>query len=155
MNILMKCIQLPATATGSHSTSQSLQPFQFDNNFAGTIMSLITASNISSHIWVLETSATNHMCCNLSHVHNLQLLQILITVKFSNDQTVVVIQLGSVTIHHVAIVITDVLYIPSFNFNLLSISKLSTEINKNIYSFPHECLMQDQRQKKGWVLGKL
>lgn len=114
----------------------------------------MTTSNISHHVWVLDTGATNHMCCSLSHMHDLKTLSTPITVNFPNGNTALVTQIGSVLIQPISIVLSDVLYIPSFSFNLISISKLSAELNAPIYFTSNECIVQDQHQKKGWVLGK-
>lgn len=100
MNSLMKCIQNPGASTSSTPS----QTFQYGHNFAGTVLSLMATSNIPSHIWILDTCATNHMCCDLSHMHNLKFLQTPITVKFPNGNTAVVTQLGSVTLYPVSIV---------------------------------------------------
>lgn len=49
---------------------------------------------------------------------------------------------------------TDVLCVPSFNANLLSVSRLTTSLNYCVLVFPTFCYVQDLRTKKMIGLGK-
>lgn len=50
--------------------------------------------------------------------------------------------------------VNEVLLIPSFKFNLLSISKLSLQYNSNIFFTPTKCILQNS-QKNDIILGNL
>lgn len=133
MNSLMGCIQNHTWA--GVNTVPHFNSFQFGITFEGTVMSFMATLVLFKHIWVLDTGTTNHICYNMVDMHNLQTLQNSIIVTFHNGNTTIFTQIGSVTLCPVSLVITDVLYIPSFSFNLLFIIKLSVEINAKIYFF--------------------
>ena len=54
-----------------------------------------------------------------------------------------------------SLVLNGVLYVPSFKYNILSVSKLSTQLNGYIIFTPQHCLMQTPLPRKPQVLGEL
>lgn len=141
----------------SSSTISSQNQNQFLNsvNIAGTTYSLLSISDLFTDIWILDTGATNHMCCKIDDLQDLNPLVDPITVKFPNGDTSLVTHTGSIFLHRIVISITEVLLVPSFKFNLLSISKLASQ-TKTLISFDkHECILQDLNQKNSQILGKL
>ena len=54
-----------------------------------------------------------------------------------------------------SLVLNGVLYVPSFKYNLLSVSKLSSQLNGYVIFTPQHCLMQAPLLRKPQVLGEL
>lgn len=76
-----------------------------------------------SHSWIFDTGATDHMCADLSrfsHVRNVNHTK----VHLPDGQTVQVTHIGTV---HVTkdLMLQNVLCVPTFHFNLISISQLT------------------------------
>ncbi|XP_074362173.1 uncharacterized protein LOC141702369 [Apium graveolens] len=151
MNVLMQNFQRT-----SNPVQGPQNQFTFgQHNIKGTFFSYTTISANSQNIWVLDTGAINHMCCNPVLMHNIALLSCPLTVKFPTGDSALVTHIGSVYLESVYLVVNDVLYIPSFKFNLLSISKLSLQHKYNIYFTPNKCILQKSADDKQLVLGIL
>ena len=73
-----------------------------------------------SNTWVIDTGAIDHIVC---YVHLLTTI-IAITqsiVQLPNGETALVTHIGTVTLSS-SLILQNVLYVPSFTFNLLSVS---------------------------------
>lgn len=116
---------------------------------------MFSSTHIPANSWVLDTGAMNHMCCNINYMHSVQLLESPLHVKFPTGEQAVVTHIGSVYLHHLSLSITEVFYIPSFTFNLLYVSKLSTQLQSTILFTSTTYYLRDQCQKKGLVLGNI
>ena len=101
--------------------------------------------------WVLDSGATDHVTCSLSNLHSFNRIEP-IMVKLPNGQHVYATHSGVV---HLSSFITllDVLYIPTFTFNLISISKLVSSTNCTLIFSSTSCTLQDtsNRVKIGTV----
>lgn len=120
MQTLMESLHKDKTTS---SVSQS-SPYNFSANITGTAFSFQSSVAIANNVWIIDTGATNHMCCSLDFMHDIVLLDPHLSVNFPNGTIVSVTHNGSVKLHSISIVLRDVLFIPSFDFNLLSICKL-------------------------------
>ena len=72
--------------------------------------------------WILDSVATDHICSSLTHFTSCHQIN-LICLKLPNGNQVIVNYSGSVFLNQNH-VINNVLYIPCFTFNLLSVTKL-------------------------------
>ena len=118
--------------------------FLTQNNIEGTTYCLMYVSALNTDVWILDTGAKNHMCCNSTDLQDLTPLSEPITVKFPNGDTSLVTHNGSVFLKHIVVTIPEVLLVPSFKFNLLSIRKLASQTKSLICFNGTECLMQGQ-----------
>jgi len=75
------------------------------------------------------------------------------SVKLPDNKLASVHHIGSICLHS-GLVIQNVLHVPSFQFNLLSISQLSKDTNSWIIFTPTSCLLQDQRTERITVMGE-
>lgn len=113
-------------------------------HIACTTFSLFSSTQLLPHTWIPHTGATNHMCCAFSSMHNIHSLFFPLTVKFPNEENATVTHVGVVWLHPLFIFIPEVLLIPTYAFNILSISKLSTQVNSTILFISSECYLHDQ-----------
>ena len=99
-----------------------------------------------THLWVVDSGATDHICITLTSMHNIRLCNHPIYVTLPNGQHTKVRQIGSVYINN-HITLHDVLYIPSFSYNLLSVSKLGSHLPLSVLFTPFSCYFQDQHKR--------
>lgn len=75
-------------------------------------------------------------------------------VQLPNSETTVITHLGSSSILD-SLVVKNVLYVPKFRYNLISISKLTKDARLFISFFPNYCLFQDICSGKVKRIGRL
>lgn len=82
-----------------------------------------TLTNTLKDAWIIDSGATYHISITLTLMHNIHTLTTPVLVSLPNGQTVKVTTYGSVTIN-AQITLHNVFYIPSFTYNIISVSKL-------------------------------
>ena len=94
--------------------------------------------NIPSVVWLLDTGATHHVCCNLSLFESSYPVQNA-SVNLPNGATVAISHIGTVCLNK-SITLHSVLHVPSFSFNLISVSSLTSSLSCLI-TFTHDSLV--------------
>lgn len=97
-------------------SSGSITP---NSNLAG-----ISLFSHSSSVWIVDSGATNHMCSSLSLFSSYHACSIVSSVKLPDGTDSPITHIGSVTISP-TLQLQNVFYVPSFKFNLLSVSQLT------------------------------
>ncbi|KAG8482872.1 hypothetical protein CXB51_023953 [Gossypium anomalum] len=104
--------------------------------------------------WILDTGATNHM---LSDFHCLEsavsCASLSSCVRLPTGSSSPITHTGSCTISP-DIKLANVLYIPDFRYNLLSISKLTKDLHCFVAFYPHFCIFQDLSSGKMKGIGR-
>ncbi|KAG7557416.1 Zinc finger CCHC-type superfamily [Arabidopsis suecica] len=99
-------------------------------------------SNINAiNAWVIDTGATNHICHDKSAFSTFHFLQNT-TVTLPNGGLVSIVGIGSIHMGRY-LELHDVLYIPQFKFNLLSVSCLTKSMGCKVWFDEHSCVLQD------------
>ncbi|KAF7836927.1 Cysteine-rich RLK (receptor-like protein kinase) 8 [Senna tora] len=111
------------------------------NSFSNNFLSIVHDS------WILDTGASSHMCSDLSLMQHMKTQNPPIKVHLPDSATKTVKTKGQVTLHP-KLTLHDVLYIPSFKFNLLSVCKLVKETNLHLTFHKNYCIVQDLRSKE-------
>lgn len=85
----------------------------------------LIATYITKHkeVWIIDSEATDHICISITLMHNIITHITPIIIHLPNGQTVACNTIGSVILQS-NITLHNVLYIPTFNYNLISISKI-------------------------------
>ena len=100
---------------------------------------------------VIDFGVTDHMTGNSSLFTTFQSHPSISTVTLTNRSTSCVLR--SWTIHLTPLIIlTSLLSLLQFSFNLIYVSKLIRTLNCNISFFPNYCLIQDISTK--WIIGR-
>ena len=95
---------------------------------------ILASGKYQSNIWILDTGATRHICNNISMFTELKRV-IGTRVRLPNNMLIQVESQGSIQIND-HILLKNVLYVPQFELNLVSISQLV--MNKTVKaSFYH------------------
>ncbi|KAL5543954.1 hypothetical protein UlMin_007738 [Ulmus minor] len=122
------------------------------SNFTGTFPS------ISSRTWILDTGATHHVCHDRTLFESFEPNNVTSYVTLPNGQKVSIARIGKVRISS-SILLDKVLFVPSFKYNLVSISALTKFSNCAMMFFADGCVIQDTtraiRIGKGSRVGNL
>jgi len=100
-----------------------------------------TNLSLSHAPWIIDTGATDHMVCCTSFFTTITSV-ISQSVELPNGTHVFATHVGTVQLTPL-ICLTQVLCIPSFNFNLLSVKKLSTHLTCCVMFLSDFCFIQD------------
>ncbi|XP_025983417.1 uncharacterized protein LOC114385294 [Glycine soja] len=140
---LLALIQQPSAENSASIKPQVASISSCSNNDAtGIILSCEKANSTS---WILDSGATDHVSSSLTNFHSYHQINP-ITVKLPNGHLVYATHLGTVQLS-TFITLIDVLYVPSFTFNLISISKLVFSTNCKLIYSSNICILQDTNTK--------
>lgn len=92
-------------------------------------------------IWVIDSGATDHNCTCLTLMFDLQPCTTPITVHLPNGHTTLVTMTGSVQITP-TLLLKGVLYIPTFTYNLISISRITNSTHASVTFTHNKCVFQ-------------
>ncbi|KAK4382735.1 Retrovirus-related Pol polyprotein from transposon RE2 [Sesamum angolense] len=138
--------------TGFHMDSPQGNFAQSDD-FAGMNGVFAGYGNNILTSWIVDTGATNHMCASACILTNVSPLPNPTSVHLPDGNTQSVTHTGSALLHS-SLALTDVLLVPSFKFNLLSVSKLCSSSSINVLFCSSHCLFQDQKNNRILAVGK-
>jgi hypothetical protein len=108
--------------------------------------------NFSSAQWVIDTGATDHMVITTKFYTTMHRVDN-INVNLPTGQSVMVTHIGSIQITP-TLLLTDVLCVPSFDFNLISVSKLTLSLHCCIFFLSTYCFIQDLMHWRMIGMGK-
>nr|KYP65664.1 Retrovirus-related Pol polyprotein from transposon TNT 1-94 [Cajanus cajan] len=110
--------------------------------------------NYNRDRWVLDNGASHHMTPTHSILQDLRDLDEPLHIKIPTGDVVLVKKIGTVQLdNHIKLI--DVLYIPQFSCNLISIHKLTCDLNCMVTYFSDNCVIQDQAMKRTIRFGDL
>lgn len=105
--------------------------------------------------WIIDRGETNHMISSVDTLHNVH------TIKMGQNRKVHLRNRGLTLVTHTSSYkfkdtgeLHDVFFVPEFQYNLLSISKVTKEINYFVSFNPGFCLFQDLTTRKLKGIGK-
>ena len=126
-------------------------------NFAGNFSSVSPITCLStfvhSSVWIIDSGANDHMCFNESLFSSLVPLATPLHISLPNGNIISINSSGQVQLTP-DIVLNNVLFVPSFTYNLLSVSKLTQQLNGIVHFTDELCYLQGSSLKKPLVLGK-
>ena len=95
-----------------------------------------------TNTWIIDTGTSNHMTRNLNHMYELRDIQSF-PVGLPNGQHTTTIKEGSVVLY-VGLKLTNVLYVPKLNCNLIFVSQMMDEL-KCVVQFTNKlCVVHDR-----------
>ncbi|CAM8888862.1 unnamed protein product [Rhodiola kirilowii] len=115
---------------------------------------LSTKLNAKLVEWVIDSGATDHFACNIDMFFDIHKVSSTCTVSLPNGKTTLVKLVGKVALTD-NIVLHEVYYVPEFQFNLISVSKLTASSNCSIEFTKDICAIQDHAHKTNLRIGRL
>jgi hypothetical protein len=112
------------------------------------------AGNCREIRWVLDSGASHHMTPLLSLFNKLHRIEKPFSIITPTWSAVIVESMGNITLDK-DITLKDVLFIPDFNCNLISIHKLTRDLDCTVTYDKNYCVMQDLASKRKIGLGDL
>jgi hypothetical protein len=128
----------------------------FDNKSKGpsshtNAVSKPSLSEVTSCSWIIDSGATNHISSKLfSDKHNKCTLP---PVLLPSGEKAKIVANGSLPLNSVYY-LHNVLCVPTFKVDLISVSRLTRDLNCLIIFFPYWCLLQDLVTRRMIGLGK-
>ncbi|CAM8984340.1 unnamed protein product [Rhodiola kirilowii] len=104
--------------------------------------------------WVIDSGATDHFTYNLDLLDDVYKVSTACSVLLPNGETSRVKYAGKVALTK-SLILHDVLYVPAFKFNLISISKLTGSSGCSVEFSKGCCVIQDHAHKINLGIGRL
>ena len=130
-------------------------------NFAGmtsipTLKCNLKSQEFSSKkgLWIIDTGASKHMCKDLHLLTDVISLTSPIPVLLHDGKTYLVRQVGRVPLTQ-GLCLHNVLYLPSFRFNLITVHYLCSSTNLCFHFSSTSCQLQDRKTAEVMVVGKV
>jgi len=148
LQALLALIQQPNNDTSAPSTSCVNQIGSMSSSTTTGICgnSLICSIKNSYVPWILDSGATDHVSSSLHNFSSYISISPMV-VKLPNGQHVTTTHSGVVKFSE-SLFLVDVLYIPNFNFDLISVSKLVSSLKCELIFSHSSCIIQDLKTKR-------
>lgn len=129
----------------SDSGSLNLDNSSNSTNLAGKFYFL---SKIATSKWIVDSGATDHMCNSLeSFLFTHQIVTPKHSITIPDGRKVMVHLYGDVFLMD-GFILKNVLYVPDFQFYLIFVHKLCTDIYSSVVFTNVECLLQDHSKTR-------
>lgn len=135
---------------GKSTHTESKVDDEFDSGFAG-FTGMVTCHNV--HVekmeWIIDSGASDHMGCEINMSKNIVNVNVNRELKINmpNGKTSNITAYGSVDLKN-GIHLGEVLIVPEFKHNLLSVSKLAKHERCNVHFYNEYCVIQDKFSKE-------
>jgi hypothetical protein len=140
---------------GNISIKSHISSLDINHSVFASSSSLLQQTPFTNSIhapWIIDTGATDHMICTVSLFTTIT-AEVSQKVRLPNGQFASVTHIGTVRISE-SFILTDVLCIPSFSFNLISVSKLIKMMNCCLIFLSQFCFIQHLTRWRTIGVGK-
>jgi hypothetical protein len=115
--------------------------------FSSNYLFQTTLKTSVDHPWIIDTGATDHMVCSISLLTTITSI-VDKHVRLPNGNLAAITHIGTVKLS-TTLTLTNVLCVPSFSFNLISVSKLINVLHCCLIFLAEFCFIQ---QLLGWKM---
>ncbi|KAL2939149.1 Retrovirus-related Pol polyprotein from transposon RE1 [Bienertia sinuspersici] len=126
------------------SNTDSEAEEEIDSGFTGMV-SCCNAS-LESHKWILDSGASDHMTGDPSIVNKVRNADCKLKINLPTGKTTSITHMGEVTLSNLQL--KNVLYVPEFRHNLLSVARLVKDENCQVMFYPKCCLFRTLLPKR-------
>ncbi|KAL0431329.1 UNVERIFIED_CONTAM: hypothetical protein Sradi_0758900 [Sesamum radiatum] len=140
-------------STSQSDLSHQVNFAQFDD-FVGMNSILNSSGDRVLSCWIVDTGATNPMCATPNLLTHLVLSSTPTTVHIPDGSVQAVSHSGIAHLDN-NLTLKNVLLVPSFKFNLLSVPKLCSTSSIDVHFHSSHCSLEDRGTKRIIVVGKL
>jgi len=138
-------------SSNNQEVSGSAGVVKTDTQFTMAGITSSTFASIGS--WLRDSGASNHMCCDMNLFSSTTKLQVPYFVILPNGNKLMVEYEGKVNLSD-QITLENVLYVPLFKFNLLSVARFVEQNNYSLLFTKNGCVVQGLSIKKQLEIGK-
>lgn len=117
---------------------------EFDTPFLGMITCGAAESKIQE--WIVDSGASDHMTCFLNLLHNIRPAPPHMTIKLPTGSTTNITHIGD-TVLSCGIPLFNVLFVPQFTHNLLSVTKLGKDNKCEVMFRDSKCFVTESESK--------
>lgn len=139
---------IPSTSGGTITTLPSIAFSSKTLCFAGILRA--TGNVLSSESWIIDSGATHHVCHDKSIFSSLS-DTVNRSVSLPTGLGIKIVGIGQVKLDE-SMILNNVLYIPDFRLNLLSVSQLTKDLGYRVAFDNSSCVIQDLT--KGLTIGQ-
>ena len=132
-------------------------------NFAGTLTCFSSITDIgclsctcfklSNNSWIIDSGASNHMTFNKNLLTNIRPLPYPFLITLPNGYRVKVTEIGNACLNSI-VTLYNVLFIPTFKFNLISVHCLTSDLRSAIIFNDKSCSLQGPSLKSPLEFGR-
>lgn len=140
------------------NSMKNLNPWSTTSQLSGKICNVsfphtaYTVQTKMNQLWILDSGATDHIVSDVSFLSSAKPFNAVL--HLPNGTTAPITHIGDVTFTS-SLILTDVLCVPSFQCNLVSISKLTADSSATVLFSKSTCLFQDPSLKQMVEIGKV
>lgn len=95
--------------------------------------------------WIIDSGASDHMTASLENLINVKRIPANYTINLPTGDTAVITHIGDVILPN-GLKLANVLYVPQFHHNLLSIHKLALDNKCQVMFHPNSFVILDRRK---------
>lgn len=140
---------MPAQFVKNMQSSESDE--ELDNCFSGMI-SRFAASAVSANTeWIVDSGATDHMTSTMEILTNVRVASSKFTIHLPTGDVAEITHIGDVYLSN--LMLSNVLYVPKFKHNLVSVRKLTKDSNCSVQFLPKSCVISDSSTKEVKAVG--
>jgi len=103
--------------------------------------------------WILDSGASEHMSSKSSFLHDLSRLEYPMMINLPDGTQVEVTHKGKLRVTD-GLILNNVLLVPEFKLNLLSIKRLCEQLHSTIQFTDSMCILQAPSQRRPLVIGR-
>ena len=111
-------------------------------------------SALRTNNWIIDSGASDHMCSSLSYFHTYKELHIDNQITIPDGTKLKVTHIGNIKLNNY-IELIDVLYAPTFKFNLIFVHKLCQAQSYSVHFTSEFCTLQAPSRTQPIILGRM
>lgn len=116
--------------------SQTDTDDELELSFSG--MAFCGALTTVDNRWIIDSGASDHMIASLSKLNNVRIAPANCVINLPNGECAQISHIGSLSLKN-DLILQNVLFVPTFKHNLLSIHRLSKDNNCHVKFTPNSC----------------
>nr|ABD32757.1 Integrase, catalytic region [Medicago truncatula] len=148
---LLSSVSPPTGPISNHVHTSTISSVP-DTQQTGISSVVSCAIDSASHHWILDSGANNHICSSSLCFTSFYKIKPT-NVNLPNKTTVLVQYAGNVSFSS-SLYLTNVLYCPTFNLNLISVSKMCKSLSCFVNFSTDSCIIQELSTKRMIGLGE-
>lgn len=120
---------------------------EMDNNFAGFAGMVSCSTHKGNEKWIIDSGTSDHMTCNSECVENTKVVKNKMKITLPNGECSTITHCGTVKLRN-GLILENVLVVPDFKHNLLSVNKLTSLGHCKVNFYAGYCIIVEDNTLK-------